>query len=134
MKRHQISNLLPLLATIISSIIIYYSKLSLIGTFITIFGLIIWWISKITLSDAWSSLPEANKIVKSGIYSKIRHPIYLGFTITTIGWFIIIPSIFTFSIILSVSITFYFKIKAEEEILTNKFKEEYKKYKKNTWF
>lgn len=63
--------------------IIYY-----IGLILNLIGLILWWSGKIELGDNWNygyGKPHVNKLVTTGIYSKIRHPIYLGIIFTWTG-------------------------------------------------
>ena len=55
-------------------------------------GLIIWWIGRLTLGDAATWAPLAKRLVTQGIYSKIRHPIYLGQALCAIGWVLIFES------------------------------------------
>jgi len=75
--------------------------------------------------------PE-KKLITSGIYSKIRHPIYLsalllGFGIYSLWAFNIL--IYTFPLLL---ISVIIKVEQEDKYLTNRFKE-YKNYKKNSY-
>jgi protein-S-isoprenylcysteine O-methyltransferase Ste14 len=72
-------------------------------------------------------------LVTSGIYSKIRNPMYLGFIIWLVGFPIYMQG-FTilFSSLIWVSYIFYWKT-LEEKTLENKYKE-YAEYKMKTWF
>lgn len=72
-------------------------------------------------------------LITGGIYSKIRNPMYLGFIIWIIGFPIFNKSLITLvSSALWISLIIYWKI-LEEKKLEEKY-EEYKDYKKNTWF
>ncbi|MFH1455909.1 MAG: isoprenylcysteine carboxylmethyltransferase family protein [archaeon] len=138
MKRYQIENIIPFLFTIL---IVYFitSKFTLntffiLGFLLSIIGIIIWWLGKLTLHNAFTAMPKAKKLMKKGIYSKIRHPIYFGLSLILIGWMIlfqnwIIMIIFS-SLIMILIIRAYF----EEKILDKRFGKEYRTYKKETWF
>ena len=137
LKRHEIEKIVPLTATIFSLNIFakYYnpSVFYLLSLSVTLAGCVIWWLGVKTLGDAFSTLPKAKKLVKEGIYSKIRHPIYVGFSLILVGWCYIINSttyyIAAFTLILILALRAYL----EEKRLTEKFGEKYREYKKETW-
>ena len=76
---------------------------------------------------------DKGKLIMTGIYSKIRNPMYLGFIIWIIGFPIFTQSLLTLaSSAIWVSHIIYWKI-LEEKKLEKKY-EEYREYKKKTWF
>jgi protein-S-isoprenylcysteine O-methyltransferase Ste14 len=72
-----------------------------------------------------------SKIIKSGIYSRIRHPIYLAPIILYLGIIILSLSVLTFVIWILIIIFYYSMAKYEEALLIDKFGKEYKDYMKN---
>jgi len=70
------------------------------------------------------------KIVRSGIYSKIRHPLYLSFVIFNMGVALGFGTVVT--LFLAVLTIFHWGATSykEEEILMEKFQEEYVEYQK----
>jgi len=76
---------------------------------------------------------ETDKLVTTGIYSKIRHPMYLGFIIWIIGFPIFTDAAFTLaSAIIWIPQILYWRV-SEERHLVEKYKE-YQEYKRKTWF
>ena len=76
---------------------------------------------------------KTNELIKTGIFSKIRHPMYFGFIIWIIGFPIFMNAGFTLaSAILWVPQILYWR-KSEEKQLENKY-EDYEEYKKQAWF
>lgn len=76
---------------------------------------------------------DREKLVTSGIYSKIRNPMYSGFILWIIGFPVFTRSLLTLaSSVIWISNIAYWKILEEKE-LENKY-EEYREYKKKTWF
>ena len=76
---------------------------------------------------------QTDKLVTTGIFSKIRHPMYLGFIIWLIGLPIFMNAAFTLaSAIIWIPQILYWKT-SEERQLEQKY-EDYQEYKKRTWF
>lgn len=77
-----------------------------------------------------SETHRTEKIVKKGIYLRVRHPQYLASIIAHIGFSILFAALF--SLVITPLIIFYNYITAwkEEKELIKEFGEEYKNYKK----
>jgi len=106
----------------------------ILGISITLVGYVLWFYGRYQLGPAYSLLPEARHIVSNGIYSKIRHPLYISQMITLGGVIFFIGDhrlwlLFFYCLIIQV----YRKIQ-EEKLLINKFGTEYTNYIKTTWF
>jgi protein-S-isoprenylcysteine O-methyltransferase Ste14 len=77
-------------------------------------------------------LQEDHKIITSGPYKRIRHPMYLGIFIYTIGLILISSDLlvllfFGFSIWVN-----YRRIPEEEEMMIEEFGDEYREYMKHS--
>ena len=84
------------------------------------------------LGRSFSIMPEARKLVTSGLYRRIRHPLYLAEEIATLGFALQFRSWMTLPIL---AIHFYFQIRRmdwEEGILAKAFPE-YAEYKQRTY-
>jgi protein-S-isoprenylcysteine O-methyltransferase Ste14 len=76
---------------------------------------------------------DKGKLVRNGIYRKIRNPMYLGFILWIIGLPLLFEAMATLiSGLVWIPFFIYWKILEEKE-LDEKY-EDYKEYKKNTWF
>lgn len=73
-----------------------------------------------------------SKLVKSGIYSKLRHPIYTSAILLFTGYTLFWSAYFTLLLCGALVILFIKKLKFEEKYLKEKF-EEYENYSKNTY-
>ena len=89
--------------------------------------------AKITMGKVWGmsaehDLSRQNKLISSGPFKHSRNPIYLGLTLTLLGYSLVFKSIF---IILNILVIFYFyyDAKKEEKILEKYFGKAYLKYK-----
>jgi len=76
------------------------------------------------------SVAKIDKIVKEGVYSLVRHPIYVADIVLAWGIFLFLPQerILTSTIWLTLVIFFWMRL--EERALTEKFGEEYTGYEK----
>ncbi len=79
----------------------------------------------------WEASKQGSSFVQTGIYSKIRHPIYtavflflIGYSLWFLSWLAILCFILSLSLIKAVQ--------AEEKWLLERFGEEYKNYMKKT--
>ena len=78
------------------------------------------------------TIQEGQKLVKTGPYSRIRHPMYSVFTLWFLSWFIVSTNLlFAISWIFWVAYI-VIRIPQEEEMLIEKFGDEYREYMKNT--
>ncbi len=69
-------------------------------------------------------------VITTGIYGKIRHPMYTGSLIIYLAFVILTLSIIALIIFILVSIFFYYLCQYEEQILIEKLGDEYKHYMK----
>lgn len=74
-----------------------------------------------------------HQLIETGIYRQIRHPIYLSYLLLFTGYCLMIGSIWSLILLALVCFVWFGnRIKIEEDMLENKFGEEYKAYKQKT--
>lgn len=92
--------------------------------------------SRAELGAAWSLVPEADQrtgLVTTGPYRLVRHPIYLGLSILSIGQALAFGSWPGLVIVLFACIpTFALRARAEEKLLTCIFGDRYADYRRRT--
>lgn len=106
-----------------------------IGLSISVIGAIIACISRYTLGKNWSlsvQKKEDHRLIQNGIYKIVRHPIYTGLLFLFLGNVIIVGDYRGIIAILIVFISFWFKLKKEEKLLSETFGPRYVEYKKRT--
>ena len=124
---------------IIAEVLNIYLKLNiiinLIGLFFLFLFLIIFFISTrmfFTHNEKLHPSTSTNKIIKTGIYSYSRNPIYISFVGFQMSMFLIFGNMLYF--ISSISLFFWIHfmvIPREEEYLKEKFQEQYERYAVN---
>ena len=87
------------------------------------------------LDTQWSialELREEHKLITSGPYKRIRHPMYLGIFVYTIGLMLISSDLLVF-IFFAFSIWVnYIRIPDEEQMMIDEFGDEYREYMKHS--
>ncbi|MFZ0965071.1 MAG: isoprenylcysteine carboxylmethyltransferase family protein [Candidatus Bathyarchaeia archaeon] len=120
---------------IIQQMIYHFDLISLVGFIFLLAGLGLRAQTTRTLgryfSPAVRILPE-HKLIRHGIYKYIRHPIYLGTLLAYFSIPLLFHSLYGFFVmILKIPLTIY-RIKIEEQVLLEKFGDEYRDYMKNS--
>lgn len=111
------------------------TPIKIFGVIILIIGLLIALYARATLGKYWSSdvsLKENHKLITTGPYKYVRHPIYTGMALMLIGTFIPIDTLLTLILGFLVLAYLIYKLKKEEDLLTKQFPKEYIEYKKQT--
>lgn len=128
----------PLAGTILSIVLfVFYRDLGFnkfLSLSVTLIGLVIWWAATVTLGKSFSLIPKATALVQKGVYSKIRHPIYWGASITAVGWVILTHSTVWILVAAMFILSSIVRASREEKKLIETFGEKYISYKKRTWF
>jgi protein-S-isoprenylcysteine O-methyltransferase Ste14 len=91
------------------------------------------WIHK-TLGENWSPTLEiikGHRLIKSGPYKSIRHPMYAQIFLWTIAQVLIVSNLFAgFSGIIAFTILYFVRVPHEEKMLIEYFGDEYIEYMK----
>jgi protein-S-isoprenylcysteine O-methyltransferase Ste14 len=113
----------------------HIAAIQTVGIVITVIGLIIAIIARRSLADNWSSdvaLKKDHKLITTGIYRYIRHPIYTGVTFMGIGTILVLQSIVIILFYVIMVVFLLYKYKKEEKLLRKHFPKAYATYMKKT--
>jgi len=106
---------------------------AILGTLLTFFGIAIAIWARITLGRYWSGnvmLKEGHRLITAGPYNFVRHPIYTGFIVGAFGTALSAARIDAFIGFAIITVSFLFKLRREEALLTSEFGEEFLRFKK----
>ncbi|HET8837909.1 MAG TPA: isoprenylcysteine carboxylmethyltransferase family protein, partial [Flavobacteriaceae bacterium] len=107
----------------------------IVGLLFCVSGVLILCWSRYLLGANWSLSVQrkvGHELVQKGIYGSIRHPIYTGLLLLFIGNAIIVGDYRAILAVLIVFLSLWFKIKKEEELLSETFGDTYIDYKNRT--
>jgi len=112
------------------------TMLLVIGSGLLLVSLRLFRLTHKALGKMWShslDLREDHKLVTSGIYEKVRHPMYTAFWVWAIGAAFLLPNwIAGFSGLVGFGILFFLRVGQEEKMMKAEFGDEYIAYMKST--
>lgn len=99
----------------------------------SVLGLVITIMARRSLAGNWSSsvtFKKDHELIQKGVYNYMRHPIYTGILLILIGSVLAIETLGIMVGFIIFFITFWLKLRQEEELMTKHFSKEYLIYKR----
>ena len=92
-------------------------------------------VARSTLGRSFSVAPKATELVTTGIYSRIRNPIYVSGMMFLVGLFVMVrrPTSWLVLVIIVIPVQII-RARREARVLEAKFGEAYRQYRERTWF
>lgn len=103
-----------------------------VGLAVSIVSFIFWVMASIQIGKSFSLKPEAKELVTTGLYSKIRHPIYVFSTLVFLGVTVGLKSRLMLIFVVILTIVELIRARLEEKVLLEKFGQRYLDYKEKT--
>lgn len=111
-----------------------WTPVRVMGLCLIVAGFVLWTIARFQLGASFAVKAEARHLVTSGLYSKIRNPIYV------FGSWVIVGGILAFGkpmwlliFVLLIPLQIW-RARKESAVLEAAFGDEYRKYRAGTWF
>lgn len=108
-----------------------------LGVVLTWGGTVIAIWARYTIGEYWSArvtLKEDHKLIRSGPYAHVRHPIYTGMFIGTVGTALVVAEWRAVVAVVMLLIVHCLKAKREERMLAQEFGQEYENYRSEAGF
>jgi protein-S-isoprenylcysteine O-methyltransferase Ste14 len=90
--------------------------------------------ARLQLGAAFSVKAKARTLVTTGLYSKIRNPIYVFGALALVGMAIVLGNWVLLVLVALLTPVQIYRARQEEAVLAAAFGEEYVRYKAGTWF
>ena len=90
--------------------------------------------ARIQLGSAFSARAKATTLVTTGIYSRIRNPIYVFGALVITGLIVFAHRPWLLLVLVVLLPLQIYRSRREEQVLREKFGEAYDEYKRKTWF
>lgn len=91
-------------------------------------------LARYTLGRSFSVVPKATALVTTGVYSRIRNPIYVSGMVFVLGALLMAGQSKWLAIFLVLIPMQIIRARREAAVLEAKFGEAYREYRKRTWF
>jgi len=120
---------------LVQGMIYRFDIVNLVGLALFAVGVFIRLMARRTLGRYFSHclrMLQKPELIKHGIYKHVRHPAYLGSLLLSPGIPLIFSSLYGFFLMLGLIPCFLYRIRIEESMLLEKFRNEYREYMKKT--
>lgn len=108
--------------------------LRIAGAAVTLASLVLIFMARFQLGRAFSIRAKANRLVTTGLYSRIRNPIYVFGCFSFLGIAMFIPFWPLLLLLIIVIPMQIVRARREAGVLEAAFGEEYRRYRQQTWF
>ena len=111
-----------------------WTSTRIVGIAIAAPALVLLVLARIQLGRAFSVRAKASNLVTTGLYSRIRNPIYVFSSLLFLGLIIWTGMLWLLLVLVAIIPLQIYRSRKEEEVLEERFGAEYLAYKQKTWF
>ena len=104
------------------------------GAVLALAGYSLFVTARLQLGKSFAVTPQAKELVSSGLYSRIRNPIYVGVDIMIFGLILALHLYWLFAVYPLLVAIHVFRARQEAKVLQEKFGQTYVDYRSQTWF
>jgi protein-S-isoprenylcysteine O-methyltransferase Ste14 len=105
-----------------------------VGTALTVLGITFIFVARYQLGRSFSIRPEAHALVTTGLYSKIRNPIYVFGGVLVVGIILVLQKPALWMVLIAVVVGQTIRARREARVLEDAFGDAYREYRRKTWF
>jgi protein-S-isoprenylcysteine O-methyltransferase Ste14 len=105
-----------------------------IGTVLVLVGISLIAVARYQLGKSFSISAQARQLVTTGIYSKIRNPIYVSGAVMIAGVILVVHRPVLWVVFLVLIILQTLRARREARVLEAAFGDAYREYRRKTWF
>jgi protein-S-isoprenylcysteine O-methyltransferase Ste14 len=111
-----------------------WTPLRIMGLVLTVLGLVFLTLARVQLGNSFSWNPQAKNLVTTGLYSRIRNPVYVFGGVTLFGLILYVQRPWWFVAFAAVAVMQLLRARAEARVLEEKFGDDYRRWRAQTWF
>ena len=104
------------------------------GLLVAAISMPLWVVARVQLGSSFSVRPEARSLVTRGLYSRIRHPVYLFGIGAYFGAFLALQIWPILAFWLTLTPIEVVRARREDRVLAQAFGPDYEAYRTKTWF
>ncbi len=111
-----------------------WTPLRLAGLGLAVVGFALWSVARFQLGSSFAVTAQARQLVNRGLYSKFQNPIYYFGALTIAGMILALaPPVWLLIFVVIIPLQIW-RIRKERRVLEAAFGEEYRAYRRKTWF
>jgi protein-S-isoprenylcysteine O-methyltransferase Ste14 len=114
--------------------LIEWDALKLSGAVVAGVALAMVVVARVQLGGSFTVKAKARRLVTTGIYAKIRNPIYVFSAVLLMGMAVVLSNWVLLGLVVILIPVQRMRARREEAVLASAFGEEYARYKARTWF
>ena len=107
---------------------------NILGAAVAVLSLVLWFIARQQLGKSFSVTAQAHQLVTHGLYSRIRNPVYVFGALFIFGIIIYAGRYWALLIFFPLIPTQIVRARREAKVLEAAFGEQYREYRRGTWF
>ena len=111
-----------------------WTALRVAGGVVAVVGYLFFVTARLQLGKSFSVTPQAKELVTSGLYSRIRNPIYVFVGVMWLGLIVALGLYWLFVPFAVLLFLQSFRVRREARVLHESFGQTYLDYRKQTWF
>jgi protein-S-isoprenylcysteine O-methyltransferase Ste14 len=104
------------------------------GLMLLVIGFVLWTVARFQLGTSFTVSPQARQLVSTGIYSRIRNPIYIFGSCLIAGLILFLGHPLGLLILVGLIPLQIWRAREEALVLETRFGEKYRAYRASTWF
>lgn len=114
--------------------LIEWTPVKMAGAALAVVSVAMLVVARLQLGASFSVKAKAKKLVTTGLYAKIRNPIYVFGALFLAGIAMVLANWVLLLILVVLTPVQIVRARKEEQVLHEAFGEEYERYKAGTWF
>ncbi len=107
---------------------------ALLGAFVALASFALLLVARVQLGKSFSVTPQTKGLVTAGLYSRLRHPMYVFVDLTLMGVALALGSWYPLVPVVILAPLQIMNAGRESRVLTEKFGAKYTEYRRATWF
>jgi len=111
-----------------------WTPMAIAGLLLGVTGLVLWTIARFQLGSSFAVTAQARHLVTHGLYSRFRNPIYVFGSFVIAGGILFVQRPILLLIFLVIIPIQVWRAGKESKVLEEKFGDEYRRYRAQTWF
>jgi protein-S-isoprenylcysteine O-methyltransferase Ste14 len=108
--------------------------LLLAGLSLALVSWVFWLAARLQLGSSFARQVEVRRLVTTGLYSKLRHPIYVFVGLAFLGLIVAWQEWDLLAVWVIAALVLFLKSRREEQTLIQAYGAEYLEYRRRTWF